>query len=79
MECRVGDSAALLLQVIGDLKAKGAECVILGCTEFPLVVTSSDSPLPTLDSTRLLAKYAVHEALNERPITMRAGWLDITS
>lgn len=67
----------LFLQAIDDLKSKGAECVILGCTEIPLIVTSANSPLPILDSTRLLAKYAVREALNERPITIKAGWLAV--
>ena len=67
----------LFLQAIRDLKAKGAECVILGCTEIPLIVTSTNSPLPTLDSTRLLARYAVREALNEDPITTKGGWLEV--
>ena len=67
----------LFLQAIKDLKAKGAECVILGCSEIPLIVTSSNSPLPILDSTRLLAKYAVREALNERSISIKAGWLEV--
>jgi aspartate racemase len=68
----------LFIQAIADLKSKGAECVILGCTEIPLIITPANSPLPTLDSTRLLAKYAVREALNERPITIKAGWLPIS-
>ena len=68
----------LFLQAIDDLKSKGAECVILGCTEIPLIVTSANSSLPTLDSTRLLARYAVREALRERPITIGAGWLGIS-
>ena len=65
----------LFLRAIEDLKSRGAECVILGCTEIPLIVTSANSMLPTLDSTRLLAKYAVREATSERPIDMKAGWL----
>ena len=65
------------LQAIGDLKARGAECVILGCTEVPLIVTPTRSPLPTLDSTRLLARYAVREALDERPVTAGEGWLEV--
>ena len=67
----------LFLQAMSDLKARGAECVILGCTEIPLIVTSTNSPLPTLDSTRLLAKYAVREALNECPVTTKGGWLEV--
>ena len=65
------------IDAIEDLKARGAECVILGCTEIPLIVTETNSPLPVLDSTRLLAKYAVKEATNERPIDIKAGWLPI--
>lgn len=68
----------LFLTAIADLKARGAECVILGCTEIPLIVTPDNSPLPPLDSTRLLARYAVREAIDERPITMRSGWLNIS-
>lgn len=68
----------LFIQAIADLKSKGAECIILGCTEIPLIITPDNSPLPTLDSTRLLAKYAIREALNERPITIKAGWLLIS-
>lgn len=67
----------MYIQAIDDLKSKGAECVILGCTEIPLIITPDNSPLPALDSTRLLARYAVREALSERPITIKAGWLAI--
>src|SRR5262245_47954871 len=69
----------LFLRSIEDLKSKGAECVILGCTEIPLIVTSDNSPLPVIDSTRLHAKYAVRNALSERPITIKAGWLAVAT
>jgi aspartate racemase len=68
----------LFLQAIDELKSRGAECVILGCTEIPLIITSANSPLPPLDSTRLLAKYAVREAVNEQEITIQAGWLAVS-
>ena len=68
----------LFVQAIEELERDGAQCVILGCTEIPLVVTPDNSPLPTLDSTRLLARYAVGEAVNERPIDMASGWLTIS-
>ena len=68
----------LFLRAIDDLKSRGAECIILGCTEIPLIVTPANSPLPTLDSTRLLARYAVREALNERPIAIKTGWLGVS-
>ena len=64
------------LQAIEDLKARGAECVILGCTEIPLIVTPKNSVLPTFDSTRLLAKYAVFEAISDRPLA-KSGWLPV--
>jgi len=50
-------------RVIGRLKEAGAEAVILGCTEIPLIVNDGNSPLPTLDSTRLLARAAIVQAL----------------
>ena len=67
----------LFLNAIEDLKSRGAECVILGCTEIPLIVTPANSTLPTFDSTRLLAKYAVREAVSERRISLKSGWLPI--
>ena len=68
----------LFLGAIADLKSRGAECVILGCTEIPLIVTPENSPLPTVDSTRLLAKYAVLEAISERPVSTNSGWLPVS-
>ncbi len=65
------------LRAIDDLKSRGAQCVILGCTEIPLIVTPDNSALPTLDSTRLLAKYAVREAISDRPLT-KTGWLPVS-
>ena len=52
------DTTQVFIDAIEELKSNGAECVILGCTEIPLIITPENSPLPTLDSTRLLAKYA---------------------
>ena len=65
------------VDAIEELKSRGAECVILGCTEIPLIVTETNSPLPILDSTRLLARYAVKEAMSDRPIEIKSGWLAI--
>jgi aspartate racemase len=50
-------------EVIDRLKRQGCDCVILGCTEIPLLVRPDDCPLPALDSTRLLARAAVRHAL----------------
>lgn len=49
-------------EVIGGLRDEGCDAVVLGCTEIPLLVRSDDCPLPTLDSTRLLARAALREA-----------------
>lgn len=51
------------LRVIDQLKAEGCDAVALSCTEIPLIVTPENSSLPTLDSTRLLARAAVAVAL----------------
>ena len=50
-------------QAIARLRDRGCDAVALACTEIPLLVRSSESPLPTLDSTRLLAAAALREAL----------------
>ncbi|MCD4706536.1 MAG: amino acid racemase [Candidatus Sabulitectum sp.] len=50
-------------EVIQELKEKGCDGVVLGCTEIPLIVRPSDCPLPTLDSTRLLARLALQKAM----------------
>ena len=52
-------------EVMRTLKQRGCDAAVLGCTEIPLVVDPSDSPLPTLDSTRLLARGAIREALKK--------------
>jgi aspartate racemase len=49
--------------VFEKLKEKGCDAVVLGCTEIPLIVDPQNSPLPTLDSTRILARAAIREAL----------------
>jgi aspartate racemase len=50
-------------EVTDKLKGLGCDAVVLGCTEIPLIVRADDSPLPTLDSTRLLAIAALRKAL----------------
>ena len=47
---------------IDDFKTAGCDAVVLGCTEIPLLVQAGDSSLPTLDSTRLLARAALRRA-----------------
>ena len=50
--------------VIERMKRGGCEAVVLGCTEIPLIMSDANSPLPTLDSTRLLARAALRQAIN---------------
>jgi aspartate racemase len=56
-------SLAYFTEVIRTLGDEGCDAVLLGCTEIPLLVTPDSSPLPTLDSTRLLARAALKEAV----------------
>jgi len=50
-------------RVIERLKGEGCDAVVLGCTEIPLIMNDANSPLPTLDSTRLLARAALRRAM----------------
>ena len=52
--------------VIGRLKDAGCDAVVLGCTEIPLIISDANSPLPTLDSTRLLARAALRRSIDGR-------------
>jgi aspartate racemase len=54
---------AALGSVVKNLAAQGCEAVILGCTELPLALDEAGSPVPLLDTTRLLARAAISEAL----------------
>ena len=55
-------SSAYFTEVIRALADEGCDAVALACTEIPLLVTADSSPLPTLDSTRLLARAALRKA-----------------
>lgn len=57
------EGIAFFQQVIGRMQREGCDAVVLGCTEIPLIISDSNSPLPTLDSTRLLARAALRRAL----------------
>lgn len=48
--------------IIRTLQTRGCDAVVLGCTEIPLLISQEDSPLPVLDSTRILARAALREA-----------------
>ena len=56
------------VRIIEKLASEGCDSVALVCTEIPLLVTADVSPLPILDSTRLLAHAAVDAAIGERPM-----------
>jgi aspartate racemase len=55
-------SVTYFQEVIRNLKSRGCDAVVLGCTEIPLIISDANSPLPTLDSTRLLARAALRRA-----------------
>jgi aspartate racemase len=57
------EAVALFQMVIGRMKDAGCDAVVLGCTEIPLIMNDANSPLPTLDSTRLLARAALKWSL----------------
>ncbi|XRQ15673.1 aspartate/glutamate racemase family protein [Actinomadura welshii] len=56
------------VRVIEGLAERGCDAVALVCTEIPLLVTPDVSPLPTLDSTRLLARAAFDVATGREPL-----------
>jgi len=56
------EAVALFQRVFGRMKEHGCDAVVLGCTEIPLIMSDANSPLPTLDSTRLLARAALRRA-----------------
>ena len=58
-------SLAYFIEVIRGLKGEGCDAVVLGCTEIPLLVTPESSPLPVLDSTRILARAALRKAVED--------------
>lgn len=71
------ESRATYVAIIERLAARGCDAAALVCTEIPLLITAETSPLPILDSTRLLSAAAVETALGERPMpTWRGGALD---
>jgi amino-acid racemase len=61
------------LRVIAGFASRGCDAVALVCTEIPLLVTPDVSPLPTLDSTRLLAAAAFDVAVGESPLPSWRG------
>ena len=59
------EAVAYFQRVIDRMKRDRCDAVILGCTEIPLIMNDENSALPTLDSTRLLARAALRRAVKE--------------
>jgi aspartate racemase len=57
-------SQAYFQQVFRRMQGAGCDAVVLGCTEIPLLMNDDNSALPTLDSTRLLARAALRRAVS---------------
>jgi aspartate racemase len=75
------EGVACFQRVIGAMKDQSCDAVVLGCTEIPLIIDDSNSPLPVLDSTRLLARAALRRAVKGRPeplANITALWFDAT-
>jgi len=60
------EAIATFHRVMKRMKDQGCDGVVLGCTEIPLIMNDANSPLPTLDSTRLLARAALRRAVQSR-------------
>jgi aspartate racemase len=60
---QTAESLAYLQQVIEQFKLQGCDAVVLGCTEIPLLISDRESALPTIDSTRTLARAALRHSL----------------
>jgi aspartate racemase len=59
------EAVAAFQRIMGRMKEEGCDAVVLGCTEIPLLMNDANSPLPTLDSTRLLARAALRRAVED--------------
>jgi aspartate racemase len=56
------EAVAYLQRVMERMTREGCDAVVLGCTEIPLIMNDTNAPLPTLDSTRLLARAALRRS-----------------
>jgi aspartate racemase len=63
------EGVAAFQSVIARMKGEGCDAAILGCTEIPLIISDANAPLPTLDSTRLLARAALKRAVGDTRAT----------
>ncbi len=62
------EAVAAFQRVMERMKNEGCDAVVLGCTEIPLLMNDANSPLPTLDSTRLLARAALRRAVQTKTV-----------
>ena len=62
----MAQASALLLPVVRDLAARGAQTIVLACTEIPLVVSAADVAVPLIDATEALALATIAEAVRLR-------------
>jgi aspartate racemase len=60
------ESVAVFQRIITKFQTQGCDAVVLGCTEIPILMNDTNSPLPTLDSTRLLARMALRRAVQSK-------------
>lgn len=60
------EAVATFQRVMSRMQGEGCDAVVLGCTEIPIAMHDGNSPLPTLDSTRLLARAALRRAIGSR-------------
>ena len=61
-------SVAYFQDVIQRLRGQGCDAIVLGCTEIPLIISDANASLPTLDSTRLLARAALKRAMQGKAL-----------
>ena len=67
---RKPEAVATLQRAIERFKQEGCDAVVLGCTEIPIIMSDANSALPTLDSTRLLARAALARAVGGAATTL---------
>jgi aspartate racemase len=62
----LAEGVAVFQRAMGRMKEAGCDAVVLGCTEIPLIMNDGNSPVATLDSTRLLARAALRRAVGSK-------------
>lgn len=60
------ESRTKYVDIIAKLQAQGAQGVILGCTEIPLLISDADVSIPTFNTTKIHAERAVEWATNQK-------------